>query len=430
MNSAKHNIRQWHGADILTCAEDLAARSYTIFFDSNRPAHPLNQWSFLCWNPVETIIYKNGVITHNNIEHEETDLFQFIQSRLKHYSFEQSNIPFTGGAAGYFGYDIGRQLETLPNDTVDDLNLPDATLGIYQNVIAYDHVHDTTWIIGESPEITGTPKHYHPIPISWDTAQTDKEYCKDIQTVIDYIHAGEIYQANLSRRYQAVLPQGFNPFTHYKTLRIINSAPFSSFMNFNEFQLSSSSPERFLSLKNRAVDTRPIKGTRPDTQDPEILKNNIKERAENLMIVDLLRNDISKVCAQNSVKVPSLCDIETFEGLHHMVSTVQGILQHGKTACDLLQACFPGGSITGAPKIRAMQIIEELEETRRGPYCGAMGYIGFNGDMDTNIIIRTLIYKNNKTYLQVGSGIVSDSTPQKELTETKQKAQKIWESFE
>lgn len=425
------NMRQWNGDDILTCAESLSQEPYTLFFDSNRAAHPLNQWSFLCWSPIETISCKNGVITHNGEIIEDTDLFQFIEFRLKHYNFEENDVPFTGGAAGYFGYDLGRQLETIPNDTIDDLNLPDAILGIYQNVMAYDHANDTTWIRGETPDITGETKHpHHTPPISWNTSKTDQKYCDDIQTVIDYIHAGEIYQANLSRRYEAILPQGFTPFAHYKTLRAINSSPFSAFMNFDYFQLSSSSPERFLSLKNKAVDTRPIKGTRPDTQSPDLLKNNIKERAENLMIVDLLRNDISKVCEGNSVKVPSLCDIETFEGLHHMVSTVQGVLQKNKTACDLLQACFPGGSITGAPKIRAMQIIEELEETRRGPYCGAMGYIGFNGDMDTNIIIRTLIYKEDKTYLQVGSGIVSDSTPQKELIETKQKAQKIWESFE
>lgn len=422
-------IKKWDGEDIVTCAENLSTQPYTLFFDSNRPAHPLSQWSFLCWDPVEIITYKNSVLEHNG-KIIKADFFEFLQSRLDNYSFENSDIPFTGGAAGYFGYDLGRELENIPTKTVDDPHLPDAVIGIYQNVMAYDHHKNETWITGEKPLISKDITKYSLKKIEWKISKTDEEYCNDIQTVIDYIYAGEVYQVNLSRRYEAVLPPKFSPFSHYKKLRGVNSAPFSAFMNFGDFQLSCSSPERFLSVKNNIVDTRPIKGTLSDKENSDLLQNNIKERAENLMIVDLLRNDISKACAANSVTVPTLCDIETFEGLHHMVSTVRGVLQKDKTALDLLRACFPGGSITGAPKIRAMHIIEELEETRRGPYCGAMGYIGFNGDMDTNIIIRTLIYKNNKAYLQVGSGIVSDSEPEKELQETLQKAQKIWESFE
>jgi len=422
-------IKKWNGPDILTCAESLSNTPYTVFFDSNRPSHPLNQWSFLCWNPVETIKVKDGIIHHNDKKIEQIDLFTFLQQRLDSYKFEQSDIPFIGGATGYFGYDLARQLEDIPNRTTDDLNLPDAVIGIYQNVLAHDHKNNETWLIGDAPTLEETNNNYEPQKITWHTSKTDNAYCDDIQKVIDYIYAGEVYQVNLSRRYDAFTPENFNSFAHYKKLRVVNSAPFSAYMNFGDFKLASCSPERFLSVKNNIVDTRPIKGTLPSDQNPALLQNNIKERAENLMIVDLLRNDISKSCAPNSVSVPTLCDIETFEGLHHMVSTVQGILQKNKTAIDLLRACFPGGSITGAPKIRAMEIIEELEETRRGPYCGAMGYIGFNGDMDTNIIIRTLIYKDNKAYLQVGSGIVSDSTPQKELIETKDKAKKIWESF-
>lgn len=422
-------IEQWNGPDILTCAESLADKPYTLLFDSNRYFHPLNQWSFLCWDPIETIEAKNSVIKHNEQEVEETDLFTFLQSRLNQYEFEDSDIPFTGGAAGYFGYDLGRQLETIPDLTDDDLNLPDAMIGIYQNILAHDHHKNQTWLMGDAPALLGINNPYEPQKTEWVTSKTDHEYCDDIQKTIDYIYAGEVYQVNLSRRYEAELVENFSPFAHYKTLRNINSAPFSAYMNFDSFKLASCSPERFLSVKNGIVDTRPIKGTLPNDQSADILKNNIKERAENLMIVDLLRNDISKMCQPNSVTVPTLCDIETFEGLHHMVSTVQGVLRKDKTSLDLLRACFPGGSITGAPKIRAMEIIEELEETRRAPYCGAMGYVGFNGDMDTNIIIRTLIYKDNKAYLQVGSGIVSDSIPQKELEETKAKAKKIWESF-
>jgi len=424
-------IKRWNGPNILTCAEGLADKPYTLFFDSNRPSHPLNQWSFLCWDPVETIEAKDGIIKHNKQEIEETDLFTFLQNRLDQYDFEENDIPFTGGAAGYLGYDLARQLEDIPNKTKDDLNLPDAAIGIYQNILAHDHESDETWLIGEAPIIgSNKSKIYATHPIRWNSLKTDDEYCNEVQKIIDYIHQGEVYQVNLSHRYEVSLPKNFSPFAHYKKLREVNSAPFSAYMNFDNFQLSCCSPERFLSVKNKIIDTRPIKGTLPSDQNPDLLSQNIKERAENLMIVDLLRNDISKVCEPNSVTVPTLFDIETFEGLHHMVSTIKGILQKNKTACDLLKACFPGGSITGAPKISAMIIIEELEETRRGLYCGVMGYIGFNGDMDTNIVIRTLIFKDTKAYLQVGGGIVSDSIPQKELIETKQKAQKIWESFE
>jgi para-aminobenzoate synthetase component 1 len=420
----------WNGPDILTCAEGLVDKSFTLFFDSNRPSHPLSRWSFLCWDPVEIISCKNNIIYHSEKKVTETNFFDFLQTRLNHYSFEENDIPFCGGAAGYFGYDLGRQLEIIPTHTVDDLNLPDVAIGIYQNILAHDHRKNETWLIGEEPEVHKVCNSYQRQDIKWSTQKTDNEYCDDIQKVIDYIYAGEVYQVNLSRRYEADMPDGFSEFSHYKKLRNINSAPFSAYMNFGDFKLASCSPERFLSVQDKIVETKPIKGTLPDTENADLLQKNIKERAENLMIVDLLRNDISKTCGQNSVTVPTLCDIETFEGLHHMVSTVRGILEENKTAIDLLHGCFPGGSITGAPKIRAMEIIEELEETRRGPYCGAMGYIGFNGNMDTNIIIRTLIYKDNKAFLQVGSGIVSDSVPEKELEETKQKANKIWESFE
>lgn len=428
---------KWQGADAVTCAEALSDLSYTLFFDSNRPSHPLSQWSFICWNPVEAMSVKN----------QEGDFFSDLQERLKLYQSRHArkrddasihHIPFTGGAAGYFGYDLGRQLETIPDSTKDDMNISDACIGIYTNVLAFDHSNDEAWIIADD-EAKETlheclqslrRKEHAPVTLNWQAQKTDDNYLKDIQTVIDNIYAGEVYQVNLSRRFDADLPDSFDTFAHYKHLRTVNPAPFSTFMNFGGVKLASCSPERFLSVKENEVETRPIKGTLPATQPVDNLTGSAKDRAENTMIVDLLRNDLSKVCDFHSVKAPDLCKPETFEGLHHLVSTVKGILQKDKTAIDLLRACFPGGSITGAPKIRAMEIIEELEPTRRGAYCGAMGYIGFDGDMDTNITIRTLIYANNKVYLQTGSGIVSDSVPEKELQESLDKAQKIFESFE
>ena len=425
-------IQKWSGESILECAEKIAHKPYTLFFDSNRPTHPSSQWSFLCYDPIEIIETKNGTITHNKCIIKETNFFEFLQSRLDKYSLNnESNIPFIGGAAGYFGYDLGRKIENLPNNTEDILNAPDAAIGIYNNVIAHDHKKNETWLIGDAPEFQEVKKtdDIKNKDIQFTSNKTDADYCNDIQKIIDYIYAGEIYQANLSRLFMADLPKNFNSFGHYKKLRKINSAPYAGFMNFGDMQLLSCSPEQFLSLKKNIITTCPIKGTLPSNQNPQELLTSEKDRAENIMIVDLLRNDISKVSKPNSVKVDSLCALETFEGLHHLVSTVTGELQDSKSATDLLQSCFPGGSITGAPKIRAQEIIEEIEDTRRGPYCGAMGYIGFDGTMDSNIIIRTVIVKDDTAYLNLGSGIISDSVPQKELQETNDKGIKIFESF-
>lgn len=429
-------VNDWPYDKIIETFLSLAEKPYTLFFDSSRPSHPLNKWSFIVWDPIETIKCKNGQITHNDKQIEEIDLFSFLQTRLNDYNFDSIDLPapFNVGLAGYFGYDLGRQLETIPNNTDDDLDLPDCALGIYTNIIAFDHQNQKGYFIHEEDSEAPQTKEEKPTStfkeITWQNKTSDNNYKNSIQQIIDYIHAGEIYQANISRRFDANLPENFKPADHYTYLRSINSAPFSAFMNFGSFQLASTSPERFITVDGHTVETRPIKGTLPAYKNPDDLQRSKKDRAENLMIVDLLRNDISKNCKPHSVKVPSLCNVETFAGVHHLVSTIMGELTEDRTSIDLLRDCFPGGSITGAPKIRAMEIIEELEPTRRGPYCGAMGYIGFNGNMDTNIIIRTIIYKDGKAHLQTGSGIVSDSNPEAELQEGLDKAQKIFESFE
>lgn len=416
----------------LTCARSILSQPYSLFFDSNRSTHPASQWSFLCYDPIETIETKNGIIAHNDNIIGAHDFFEFLQSRLNNYNFEfaSTDIPFIGGAAGYFGYDLGFQIEPMTRQTVDDLKAPDAAIGIYTNILAFNHSNNETWLIGDEPNLSKTIKPAHNKTLHWQPQINEQDYLNDIQKVIDYIYAGEIYQANLSRRFDAESPSNFSPQEHYFKLREINSAPYSAFMNFKDMQLSCCSPEQFLSINNNIVTTRPIKGTLSSSQSPNILLSSEKDIAENIMIVDLLRNDLSKVCDFHSVQTPQICALETFEGLHHLVSTITGTLQDNIKPLDVLRACFPGGSITGAPKIRAMQIIEELETTQRGPYCGAMGYIGFNGNMDSNIIIRTLIYKNNRAYLQTGSGIVSDSNVKNELQETLDKAQKIFESFD
>jgi len=422
-------IKPWHGQDIVTCAEALADFPYTLFLDSSRLSHPLSQWSFLCWNPSEIITVKNNQVFLNSIPVQTDNLFEFLQSFLQIYNRQSDEtIPFTGGLAGYFGYDLGFSLN--PIEPKNNSHFPDTVLGVYTNILSTNHHTGESWLIGEEPDLSNhRAVQYKPQHVTWQSDKSDKEFCTDIQMILDEIEAGEVYQVNLSRNYQADLPSDFHPFSHYKILRETNSAPYSAYLHADDFHLLSCSPERFLTVKDKQVETRPIKGTLPITESVEKLSQNPKERAENIMVVDLLRNDLSKSCKLNSVQVPKLCDIEEFEGLYHMVSTVTGALAENETPLTLLKKSFPGGSITGAPKIAAMKTINNLEENPRGPYCGAMGYIGFDGSMDMNILIRTLLIKDGKASLNVGSGIVYDSVPEKELAETKQKAQKIWESF-
>jgi para-aminobenzoate synthetase component 1 len=266
-------------------------------------------------------------------------------------------------------------------------------------------------------------------PAEVTSSFTRPAYEAAVAEVIERILAGDIFQANLSQRFAAELPEGLAPIDLYRRLRERNPAPFASFLRLGDAAIASSSPERFLRLAGRRATTSPIKGTRPRDPDPERdraladqLLASEKDRAENVMIVDLLRNDLSRVCRDGSVDVPSLCRLERFATVHHLVSTVTGDLRPGLTAVDLLAACFPGGSITGAPKIRAMEIIAELEPTRRGPYCGAIGYLGFDGAMDSSVVIRTFAMRGGRVTFNAGGGIVADSDPAAEYDETMAKA--------
>lgn len=439
-------VFQWDKLDPVQSFAPLAQQPYSLFLDSSRSGHALNRVSYICWHPFETIESKDGRITITNAEHQFTyaaDPFQVVRERLALWGEDvktQKDLPaFQGGAAGFFGYDLARGIEKLPRRATQHTQ-PDMCIGLYDKVLAFDHENGTAQLMirAASEEqalahkvylerlIDGTVPDYAAADLAWATCTDDGAYKKDIQRVIDYIYAGDIFQANLSRRFTAALPQNFDAFAHYTHLRTINGAPYGAFLHFGGLTLASSSPERFLEVRGRTVETRPIKGTHVSE---EALANSEKDRAENIMIVDLLRNDLSKVCEDHSVEVTDLCNIESFEGLHHMVSTVRGKLRGNQSALDALRACFPGGSITGAPKIRAMEIIEELEADRRGAYCGAIGYVGFDGTMDTSITIRTLVYEGNRVQLQTGGGITAQSDPQTELDETLTKAQKIFESF-
>ncbi len=447
------------GIDYLKAFLAVKHMPYSLLLDSSDRKHPNSRYSFVMCNPIETIEALEGSITVTNWEQKLSisgDPFSLLQSRIKSWVAETSHIPnmppFQGGAAGLFGYDLGRYLEELPAIAASGGSAPDMAVGIYDQVLAHDHLLKKTYIFTHARNEEEARKkreflvelfskdiempQYKATKLNWSSNFDKKSYKAQVQKVIDYIHAGDIFQANLAQRFDAELPEDFDPFIHYLHMREVNPAPFSAYMNIGNIKIASTSPERFVTARNKNVETCPIKGTRPHVSDftqdcayKKELQASEKDRSENTMIVDLMRNDLSKVCEAHTVDVSGLCELETFASVHHLVSTIKAKLAHDKNALDLLRACFPGGSITGAPKIRAMEIIEELEPTRRTAYCGSIGYIGFDDCMDTNILIRTLVYEDDKVSLQTGGGIVAGSNPTEEYQETLDKAYAIFDSF-
>ncbi len=433
-------------------------KPYSLFLDSADKEHPSARYSFIACQPFETIESKSGQITIINRSERLSflgDPFSTVKERLAKWNINVPQRydlpPFQGGAAGFFGYDLAQGLEKLPT-LPSTSKIPDMTVGLYNQVVAFDHHKGKGWFIihaaDEKTAETEYKRFLHQIDAKgvgfvassfqpeWSSPFTSQSYEQAVRQVSNYIHAGDIFQANLSQRFEATIPPDFDSFAHYCHLRQVNASPFASYMNFGDFQLSSASPERFLCVHSKQVETKPVKGTRPRLPDPnkdkEMMRELLisgKDRAENIIIVDLLRNDLSKVCGDFSVDVSQLCALESFAAVHHLVSTVTGTLRTGQTPVDLLRACFPGGSVTGAPKVRAMEIIAEMEGVPRGSYCGALGYIGFNGSMDTNIAIRTLVYEGDKVWFNVGGGIIADSTPSDEYQETLDKASAIFGSF-
>tara|TARA_R110000868_G_scaffold33623_3_gene121953 strand:+ start:3773 stop:5167 length:1395 start_codon:yes stop_codon:yes gene_type:complete len=410
------------------------------------------RWSFIALDPFETL-------TQSAVE--ATAPFDLLKAKLNAFALpapDASHPPFTGGAAGFFAYDLARYLEKLPPVAapfaIDDQHLPIIALGLYDTVIAFDMNARRACLVSNGlPEpnpaardarakaraaalrqrietavpspITGPRPHDVKITANFTRAA----YETAVARIVDMIRAGDLFQANLTQRFDADLSEGDTAYALYLRLRALSPAPFSSFFNFGKGALVSSSPERFLTCRNGEVETKPIKGTRPrgQTRDEDALLAaellaSEKDRAENVMIVDLLRNDLSRVCDDDSVKVKSLCTLESFANVHHLVSTINGTLREGQTALDLLTHAFPGGSITGAPKPKAMEVIATLEPTTRGPYCGAIGYLGFDGSMDTSIAIRTMIVQDRHVTFQAGGGITAQSDPADEYDESVTKA--------
>lgn len=429
----------------------LSGVDYSFFLDSSMDAKNLGRYSFIGASPFLVFRSKGGRIElidkKSRIKKEEGNPFDVLKELMGKYRTKTySNIPFLGGAVGYFAYDLGRfSIKDFKFKSRDDLKNWDCVLGFYDSILMRDNLGGETFLVSENgtrervildliekDEVKKIKKWRAKSPIKSNF--TRRRYYKAIEKVKDYIAAGDIYQANLSQRFSADFYG--DPWLLYKKLRRLNPAPFAAYLNFPEVNVLCDSPERFLKITGRRVETRPMKGTRPRGRTPkedrklrQELENSIKDKAENLMIVDLERNDLGKVCEYGSVRVSELEIVETYPTVLQMVSTVEGRLRNGVGQIDCLKACFPGGSITGAPKVRAMEIIDEIEPTRRNIYTGAIGYLSFNGDMDLNIAIRTIIVKNKKAYFQVGGGIVADSKPEEEYRETLDKAKALMKAL-
>jgi para-aminobenzoate synthetase component 1 len=462
--------------------ERLDGLPYRLFLDSAARGTRLGRYSFLTADPV-ALVWSKGRRT------ERRDLMAGRNAAVGGDVLSETRVmmtrhateplpdlpPFQGGAAGYLAYDWGRVLERLPPSRYDDLPLPDAVLGIYDWVVAWDHQAGKAWLISTGlPEtapdararrasdranavrarlqsaaepagtgaVTPCPSALPSAPSYpveggwWDpgldirSSFTHAAYLEAVARVREYILAGDIFQANLSQRFEVPLRE--RPWDLYVRMRRRNAAPFAAFLELPEGAVLSASPERFLRVDvDGLVETRPIKGTRPRGIGPEhdgalgqALTESAKDRAENLMIVDLMRNDLSRVCEPGTVRVPELFALERYATVHHLVSTVVGRLSPGNDALDLLRAAFPGGSITGAPKVRAMEIIAELEPSQRSAYCGSIGYWSVTGALDTNIAIRTVIAPGGRDrgYFSAGGGIIADSNPEQEYRETLDKA--------
>ncbi|HRW75116.1 MAG: aminodeoxychorismate synthase component I [Lewinellaceae bacterium] len=433
------------------------------FLDSAQRETSLGRYSFLMADPFSTLIVREGQVYRDEVL-LEMDPWSALKTTLDAFSFpaDPTGPPFRGGAVGYLGYELNHTVEDLPTLPADHPEIPDLWIDLYDVVAVFDHVQQAAtiyssgfpeqdprartsraiqragWLAGYLQPDGKDNSCENPSPaLSWQSNFSREAYLRQVERIRTWIADGDIFQANFSQRFTAELPDGFDPLSFYEHARQINAAPFGAYFQYPGFTIASMSPERFLEVADRRVETRPIKGTRPrhgDVQEDlrlaNELRNSVKDRSENTMIVDLLRNDLSKVCIPGSVQVPVLCGLESYASVHHLVSVVEGRLRPGLHAVDAIRAAFPGGSITGAPKKRAMEIIQEVEQIPRHVYCGSMGYWGFDGRMDSNIAIRTVLLTRQQAWFQSGGGIVYLSDAAEEFQESLDKAARIFTAFQ
>lgn len=446
--------------DSKTLFSFIADQPWAMWLDSSDSQHIDSRYDIMVWQPCITLTtHGNSTVVcylHNNTRYESLEDPLLLMKREQQAAFANVDItschlPFKGGSVGYFAYDLGKRFEVIKQQTNKDIDIPEMMVGIYQQAIIYDKHSQDFWLLccdekrknitdffvkkfqkknTDSDKRIKVNSDNFKLTSSWQSNMPQVKYQENFTKVQNYLLCGDCYQINLAQRF--VANYSGSEFSAYCALRSENKAPFSAFLRFAEHAILSISPERFLQLNDGKVQSKPIKGTRPRSDDTVIdqananeLQNATKDQAENLMIVDLLRNDISKVCRAGTVKVPAIFQIESFPSVHHLVSTVEGEILPGFDGSDLLRAAFPGGSITGAPKIRAMDIIEELEPHQRSVYCGSIGYLSACGKMDTNITIRTLVCHKEKIYCWAGGGLVADSNVHNEYQETYDKVNKI-----
>ncbi|MBR1092605.1 aminodeoxychorismate synthase component I [Bradyrhizobium manausense] len=445
----------------ITAMRCLAHRPHLTFLDSAAQDAVLGRYSYLACDPFSTYVIADGQASCNG-EPLEGDPWDALRALLATYPQQHRPDlpPFQGGVAGFFSYDMNRILERLPPPAESGQGFPQSILHFYDVVLAYDHRDQRCWIVSTGwPEQDATRRSKRAchradqlaaslaesrVPqnegitttSSWHSSFKRDGYVAAVQNVIDLILAGDIFQANIAQRFSTRLPSSFDPLAFYCRLRAVNPAPFAALLRYGKWTIACSSPERFLRLDGSQVETRPIKGTIGRSTDPqedrhraERLLASEKDRAENVMIVDLLRNDLSRVCDADSVEVSMLCGLESYASVHHLVSVLTGTLTSDHDAVTLLRACFPGGSITGAPKVRSMEIIADVERVAREVYCGAIGFISFSGQMDTNIAIRTVAIDDSVAVFHAGGGITAMSDPSTEYEETLAKAQRIFDAF-
>jgi para-aminobenzoate synthetase component 1 len=441
-----------HWDDVARRFRTLAGLPWPVWLDSASAAHADGRFDILAADPYLTLRTRGAVseLTARNgtTVRSTRPPLELLREQLGEICAPAPGLPFCGGALGYFGYDLGRRFERIPEIAAADIEMPDVAIGLYDWAVVVDHVERRSWLVGAGKDEGTFPawsmlleRLHAPVAdaarsfrvLSATSSSFDRaEYAAAFGRVQRHIRDGDCYQVNLTQRFRA-RAEG-DGWDAYLKLRAINPAPFAAFLDFPDGRVLCSSPERFLSVRGRSVETKPIKGTRPRSADlkrdlalADELRVSDKDRAENVMIVDLLRNDLGKSCVPGSVRPSKVFDVESFASVHHLVSTVEGTLAPGKHALDLLAGAFPGGSITGAPKVAAMRIIEELEPQRRSVYCGSIGYIGFDGDMDVNIAIRTLVQHGDWIYAWAGGGVVADSDVDAEYQESLDKAAALLE---
>lgn len=440
-----------------------------FLLESAEQGNRFGRWSFIGVRPRATLTLKDGEMSIDGESVEFEDPYRALAKDLEKYVPaelpELELPPFTGGAVGLFGYDLVRYAEPkLGEPNPDPVGLPDMALTITGALVAFDHFKHRVIVIAnlfieDAQDAAAIEAAYAeaeqtiadirarlagPVPKStsavgpaaeFESNIGDAGYAESVERIKEYVRAGDAYQVVPSQRWSGPCP--VDPFSIYRGIRAINPSPYMYFLEFDDFHIAGASPEPLVKVTGRHAEYRPIAGTRPRGEDPaadaalgEELLADEKERAEHVMLVDLGRNDLGQVCEYGSVTVDDLMRIETFSHVLHIVSSISGTLREGESAIELLRSCLPAGTLSGAPKVRAMEIIDELEPVKRGAYAGAVGYVDFGGNLDTCIVIRTVVIKDGIAHIQAGGGIVADSDPQTEVAETHAKSRAVFKAIE